>query len=184
MNNVPSDNVRHNQRLRWIKAPAAPPAYLSELPRDISPLIGQLLWNRGITDPAQVGAFLEADYSHLHDPRQLLGMDQAVARIKQARDTAQRIAVYGDFDTDGVTGVTLLYQALTGIGLDVLPYILKRIEEAGWGWHRLQARASARERWPQVRVSRTPIARYRRPGDRNRYGSFGRREPCAGEIWP
>ncbi len=82
--------------------------------------------------PATVEAFLQADYSHLHDPNQLLHMDKAVARIKQAREQGQRVAVYGDFDTDGVTGVTLLNQALSGIGFDVLPYIPKRIEE-GYG---------------------------------------------------
>lgn len=132
MKEVRPDTTRRAERTHWVKAPAVPREFLQALPPDLHPLVGQLLWNRGVTDPAEVAGHLEADYSRLHDPSQLLGMDRAVARIKHAKATGQRIAVYGDFDTDGVTGVTLLYQALTGIGLDVLPYIPKRIEE-GYG---------------------------------------------------
>ena len=118
--------------VRWVKAPAAPQAFLKELPYDLHPLIGQLLWNRGLTDAEQVQRFLYVDYSQLHDPGQMRDMDRAVARIREAIEQRQRVAVYGDFDTDGVTGVALLYQVLTSLGLDVLPYIPKRLEE-GYG---------------------------------------------------
>ena len=117
---------------RWLQQPAAPTAFLNELPPDVPPLIGQLLWNRNITDPAQIGPFLDADYSTLCDPFALRDMDRAVARVRLACEKKERVAVYGDFDTDGVTGVVLLQQALSKLGLHVLPYIPSRLAE-GYG---------------------------------------------------
>lgn len=118
---------------RWMpRAAAAPAPYLNELPADLSPLIGQLLWNRGIHDPSAVAAFLAADYVALHDAFTMRDMDRAVDRVRQAVDRDETVAVYGDFDTDGVTGVALLTQALSALGLRVLPYIPRRIEE-GYG---------------------------------------------------
>ncbi len=117
---------------RWISQPSAPPTFLRELPRDLHPLVGRLLWNRGIADADQADAFLHLSLRQLHDAGQLHGMDRAVARIRKALDEGQRVAVYGDFDTDGVTGVVLLHQVLTGLGLEVVPYIPKRNSE-GYG---------------------------------------------------
>lgn len=117
---------------RWIPRPAAPAAFLEALPPDLLPPVGQVLWNRGVTDAAAVAAFLAADYRNQHDPFALRDMERAVQRIRQARDAGETVAIYGDFDTDGVTGVALLRQALTGIGLHVIPYIPHRIEE-GYG---------------------------------------------------
>ncbi len=117
---------------RWVPRPVAPQTFLRELPTDLSPLVGQLLWNRNITDPAHVEPFLSADYTTLHDAFELRDMDRAVVRIRQAVERNETVAVYGDFDTDGVTGVALLQQTLTALGLIVLPYIPRRIEE-GYG---------------------------------------------------
>jgi len=122
-------------RTHWRQRPVAPSEFLAELPPGVSPLIGQLLWNRNITDPAHIEPFLAADYTGLHDPGLLKDMDRAVDRIRQAVAQQQTIAVYGDFDTDGVTGVVLLTQALTALGLSVVPYIPHRIAE-GYGLHR------------------------------------------------
>ena len=121
--------------IRWIKQPAAPQEFLIQLRPDLHPLVGQLLWSRGLDDPDKVDRFLQPSWAHLHDARQLRDMDRAVARILRARAEGQRIAVYGDYDTDGVTGVALLHQALTAMGFDVLPYIPKRNEE-GYGLNR------------------------------------------------
>ncbi|WP_025745684.1 single-stranded-DNA-specific exonuclease RecJ [Kallotenue papyrolyticum] len=117
---------------RWIPRPAAPADFLEALPSDLLPPVGQVLWNRGVTDAAAVAAFLAADYRHQHDPFALRDMERAVQRIRQARDAGETVAIYGDFDTDGVTGVALLRQALSGLGLRVIPYIPHRIEE-GYG---------------------------------------------------
>jgi single-stranded-DNA-specific exonuclease len=102
------------------------------LPADISPLLGRLLWNRGITEPGAIGPFLSANYTDLHDALLLKGMQRAVGRVRQAVHEGQRVAIYGDFDTDGVTGVALLKQALSALGVDVLPYIPHRVSE-GYG---------------------------------------------------
>jgi len=120
------------RRSRWVPRPAAPTSFLHALPSHLSPLVGQLLWSRNVTDSAAVAAFLAADYASLHDASSLRDMDRAVARIQQAVMENQTVAVYGDFDTDGVTGVALLKQSLTALGLHVLPYIPKRVEE-GYG---------------------------------------------------
>ncbi|HEY0739210.1 MAG TPA: single-stranded-DNA-specific exonuclease RecJ [Herpetosiphonaceae bacterium] len=119
-------------RSRWVQRPTAPAAFLHELPAWISPLVGQVLWSRDITNPDAVEDFLAADYSQLYDPFALRDMDLAVDRIRRAVEAEQTVAVYGDFDTDGVTGVALLKQALSALGLRVLPYIPRRIEE-GYG---------------------------------------------------
>ncbi len=119
-------------RSRWVPRPTAAQTFIRELPADVSPLVGQLLWNRNVTDPSQVAPFLAADYGTLHDAFGLRDMDRAVERIRQAVQRSETVAVYGDFDTDGVTGVALLQQTLTALGLAVLPYIPKRIEE-GYG---------------------------------------------------
>lgn len=118
--------------LRWTQRPAAPQAFLNELPKDLHPLVKQVLWNRGVTDPEQVDRFLNVQWEQLHDPDKMRDMDRAVQRIREAIEAHERVAVYGDFDTDGVTGVTLLYQVLTDLGLDVIPYIPNRHTE-GYG---------------------------------------------------
>ncbi len=117
---------------RWIQHAPAPQSFLQELPPGLHPLIGHLLWNRGLTDADRVEGFINVSWGQLHDPGLLRDMDRAVARIKLALERGERVGVYGDFDTDGVTGVALLHQALTGFGLEVYPYIPKR-EEEGYG---------------------------------------------------
>ncbi len=95
----------------------------------------QVLYNRGIIEPAAVQAFLEGRYLESTDPFLLPDMDKAVARIEQAIDNEEVIVVYGDFDADGVTSTVLLTQALRGLGVDrnlVRPYIPDRVDE-GYG---------------------------------------------------
>jgi single-stranded-DNA-specific exonuclease len=98
-----------------------------------SPLIATLLYNRGLRDADAAQAFLAADYrSGLHDPFLLKGMAEAAARVAAAITAGEPIAVYGDFDTDGVTAVTLLVQVLRAMGGSVQPYIPNRFRE-GYG---------------------------------------------------
>ena len=66
------------------------------------------------------------------DPFSMLGMDRAAERIAGAIRDNESIAVYGDFDTDGVTAVTLLTQAILAMGGDIRPYIPHRLRE-GYG---------------------------------------------------
>ncbi len=98
----------------------------------VSPLLAQVLINRGITD-AQAGAvFLRPKLTELIRPEQMPGVEAAVYRLKQAIRNREKIAVYGDYDVDGITGVSILWQILTLLGADVDYYIPHRIDE-GYG---------------------------------------------------
>ncbi len=78
----------------------------------IEPLHAQLLYNRGITTPEAMRAFLDARYDQTLDPSTLVDMDKAVERIRRALDQGEHITVYGDYDADGVTSSALLTRAL------------------------------------------------------------------------
>lgn len=116
---------------RWNILPPAPPEFVRQ--SGLSPLLAALLHHRELRDPEAVRAFLDADYKHgLHDPFRMRGIPEASARIAQAIERGEPMAVYGDFDTDGVTAVTLLVQALTAMGGTIRPYIPHRTRE-GYG---------------------------------------------------
>lgn len=117
-------------RYRWEVTPQAPPAHLERF-SDLNPLVAQLLYNRGLIEPHTVQAFLDGTPDD-DNPFQMHGMNAAVTRIRQAIRRRERIAVYGDFDVDGVTSTALLIQVLRALGADAEPYIPHRIEE-GYG---------------------------------------------------
>jgi hypothetical protein len=79
----------------------------------------QVLYNRGCRNATEAHAFLEQSAEKMHDPFLLKDVDRAVARIRQAIDNNERIAIYGDYDVDGVTAVSLLYLFLSQRGADV-----------------------------------------------------------------
>lgn len=117
-------------RYRWAIAPQVPQAYLENF-GDLDPLLVQLLYNRRLVGPREVQAFLEGTPDD-DNPFRLPGMNDAVTRIRQAIRQRERIAVYGDFDVDGVTSTALLSQVLRALGADTEPYIPHRVEE-GYG---------------------------------------------------
>jgi single-stranded-DNA-specific exonuclease len=92
----------------------------------------QVLYNRGCRNATEAHAFLEQSAEKMHDPFLLKDVDRAVARIRQAIDNNERIAIYGDYDVDGVTAVSLLYLFLSQRGADVGYYIPSRIRD-GYG---------------------------------------------------
>jgi single-stranded-DNA-specific exonuclease len=98
----------------------------------VSPLLAQVLINRGITDTAEASIFLRPKLTELIDPLQMPGIEPAVQRLKQAITNRERITLYGDYDVDGITGVAILWQILTILGADVDYYIPHRIDE-GYG---------------------------------------------------
>jgi len=108
--------------------PPAPNQFFTNT-TDISPLIAQLLYNRGLTQPSQIDSFLTADRRLSGDPWLLPDMHPAVARIYQALLSGENIAIYGDFDADGITGTALLVQGLSTLGGKVTPYIPHRLNE-------------------------------------------------------
>jgi single-stranded-DNA-specific exonuclease len=115
---------------RWRVAPEAPAAYLSQFPRS-DWLLVQVLYNRGIRDPAGVTAFLDGGRDEAN-PFALEGMHDAVTRIRQALRRKEQVAVYGDFDVDGLTATALIVQTLRALGGHVQPYIPRRVDE-GYG---------------------------------------------------
>jgi single-stranded-DNA-specific exonuclease len=120
---------------RWDMRDPAPPEFVRRL--GLSPLLADLLHQREQRDPDAVRAFLEPDYRRgLHDPLSMKGMAEASARIAQAIERGEPMAVYGDFDTDGVTAVALLMQAISAMGGDIRPYIPHRTRE-GYGLNNL-----------------------------------------------
>jgi single-stranded-DNA-specific exonuclease len=120
------------RKKRWVLRDPAPAHFLATIP-DRSPLAATLLYQRGLRDQPSIAAFLSTDYkSGIHDPFLLKGMDAASRRVAAAIAEGEPIAVYGDFDTDGVTAVTLLMQAVGAMGGDIRPYIPHRLRE-GYG---------------------------------------------------
>jgi single-stranded-DNA-specific exonuclease len=120
------------RKKRWVVRDPAPTDFLASQ-RGVAPVVATLLYQRGLRDQASVAEFLTPDYrSGLHDPFLLKGMDVAARRVAAAIASGEPIAVYGDFDTDGVTAVTLLMQAITAMGGDIRPYIPHRLSE-GYG---------------------------------------------------
>jgi single-stranded-DNA-specific exonuclease len=115
---------------KWQIAPPAPRDHLARFPQ-LSPLIVQLLYNRGITAPQDVRDFL-AGARPEDNPFRLKGMNEAVTRLRQAIRRGELVAIYGDFDADGVTATALLVETLLALGANVKPYIPHRVDE-GYG---------------------------------------------------
>ncbi len=98
----------------------------------ISPLTAQLLINRGIGNEAEANLYLNSTLFDLPSPYLMKGMDKAVERIKRALVSREKIAIYGDYDVDGVTSTALFYTFLKGLGADVTFYNPDRMKE-GYG---------------------------------------------------
>jgi len=116
---------------RWNLLPPVPDKHLTTL-SDFPPLIVQLLYNRGLTEPSQLEIFITSDKRLSGNPFLLSDMHQAVARIYRALLSGENIAIYGDFDVDGIVGTALLAQGLSTLGGKVTPYIPHRLTE-GYG---------------------------------------------------
>lgn len=98
----------------------------------ISPILGQLLVDRGITGTQQAGKFFRPQLSDLLDPFLFRDMEVAVRRINEALGRKEKIMVYGDYDVDGVTAVALVYKFLQKYSNSIEYYIPDRYEE-GYG---------------------------------------------------
>ena len=98
----------------------------------INPLVAVLLASRGITDTERAYKFIENDTSVVCDPYLMDDMDKAAARIKRAMESGEHIAVYGDYDVDGITSACLLASFFRDKGCNCEIYIPERMEE-GYG---------------------------------------------------
>ncbi len=99
---------------------------------EFSPVVAQILFNRGYATAEAAHAFLHAELSHPDDPLAMHGMAATLDRLRFAVAHGEPLAVYGDYDSDGVTATALLVQTLTALGANVRPYIPLR-EEEGYG---------------------------------------------------
>src|SRR6266581_7364618 len=120
-------------KFRWSIAPPQP-LLAGELAKTLklSPLFAQCLLNRGLSDPASIGRFLEPRLKHLADPFLLPNMREAVERLFVARSRNELVVIFGDYDVDGVTSTALLLEVLRALGWKVEYYLPHRIDE-GYG---------------------------------------------------
>jgi len=98
----------------------------------LSPALARLLCRRGYRTPEDARCFFGCTDTVLHKPFLMKDMDKAVARMRRAVEGHEKIMIYGDYDVDGVTSVSLLYLYLTSLGADVSYYIPSRTGE-GYG---------------------------------------------------
>lgn len=96
------------------------------------PILRQILFSRGLAAPGEAEAFLRGELTFDANPFQMKGMRAAVERIHAALERGEPIAIYGDYDVDGVTATALLVEALRALGGNVREYIPNRFEE-GYG---------------------------------------------------
>ena len=99
---------------------------------NINKLLATILVNRGITEENQIEKFLKPKRSDFYDPYGMPDMNIAVERILKAIETKEKTIIYGDYDVDGITSVTVLKSFLEERGLHVGVYIPNRLEE-GYG---------------------------------------------------
>ena len=94
-------------------------------------LVRHLLWHRGLRTAAEAQRFMEGPPTE-YDPMLLPDIEVALSRLREALRSGERIAVYGDFDVDGVTASALLVEGLSALGGDAFAYIPDRFSE-GYG---------------------------------------------------
>lgn len=99
---------------------------------NISLLLARILVNRGINTDEKIKKFLYPSLEDLYDPYMLNDMDIAVKRINQAIEQKEKITIYGDYDVDGITSITILKRFLDENGIIVDYYLPNRLEE-GYG---------------------------------------------------
>lgn len=119
-------------QFRGSDAPSLSPEFLDAVGN--SQLLARLLYNRGIQSPADAKAFLELENYSPTSGWELPDMDLAVPRVLKAIEAQEPILIYGDFDVDGITGTSVLYQTLKFLGAAVTYYIPDRATE-GHGLH-------------------------------------------------
>ncbi|HQV92915.1 MAG TPA: single-stranded-DNA-specific exonuclease RecJ [Anaerolineales bacterium] len=121
--------MTHNKR--WVIAKTIT-QQASEALAVVPPILRQVLFNRGIGTEEQARAFVAAKTLADTNPFQMIGMQAAVDRIRFALNHNEPIAIYGDYDVDGVTATALLVEALQKLGGSVRGYIPNRFDE-GYG---------------------------------------------------
>lgn len=119
---------------RWIGPAVSFNEKILELEKRVGlhPLVCQILSNRGFKSAEEVEKFLNPSLADLHDPFMMKDMEKAVDRLIQALREREKIVIYGDYDVDGITSISLLVRYLSQLGANVGYYIPHRMVE-GYG---------------------------------------------------
>lgn len=117
--------------LRWtLRAHDAQLVESIERTSNVSSVIAQILALRGISQPAQVQAFLDLKMTGLRPPDQLPGIAEAVSTIYSAINDKKNILIYGDYDADGMTATAILYRCLKMLGAEVNYFVPSRLDHS------------------------------------------------------
>jgi single-stranded-DNA-specific exonuclease len=130
---------------RWVAA-EVDGALSARIARELgcSALLADLLVRRGVGTPEEADVFLHPRLQHLEDPESLPGIEAAVARIASALERSEPIAVFGDYDVDGLASTALLLEFFRFLGVSVRHYIPSRLDE-GYGMNLEAVRRLARD---------------------------------------
>ncbi|MCZ2156937.1 MAG: single-stranded-DNA-specific exonuclease RecJ [Bryobacterales bacterium] len=120
---------------RWIFAEPADAGY-TDLARQVGvgAAVARLLWQRGYRDARSAREFLQPEFSRLHDPFAFRDMRTAVERIAAGIRSGERILLYGDYDADGTTSISILAATLRLLGATIAYHIPHRLRD-GYGIH-------------------------------------------------
>lgn len=121
-------------KFKWKLADSASSATVDNLEKElgISRILATLLAQQGIDSTEQAKKFFEPSMEEIHDPTLLHDMDKAVERIEQAVEKQEQITIYGDYDADGITSTSLMYETLLSVGANVNYYVPNRFTD-GYG---------------------------------------------------
>ena len=111
----------------WRLRPPPPAGFSESL--GLPPFLAHLVHGRGIRDRGGLARYLAPDAGLFHDPMLLPDIGRAVDRLLRAKRDGEVVAVFGDFDVDGLTGTALLVEAFSGLGVKSIPYIPDRVAE-------------------------------------------------------
>ena len=119
---------------KWVIRKSADESKVRELSSElgIDPVLAELLVQRGVNTFEEARAFFRPSLERLHDPFLMKDMDKAVERVERALDGGEKILVYGDYDVDGTTAVSLVHSFLSRLTSNVGSYIPDRYDE-GYG---------------------------------------------------
>lgn len=121
-------------KYRWQKTTTNNQALVEQIASQcqLPPVLAKLLVARGCKDLKQAQLFLKPQLAQIKQPNYLHDMDKAVARLKQAVADGEQITIYGDYDADGMTSTTVMYEALESLGAQVNYFIPNRFKD-GYG---------------------------------------------------
>lgn len=98
----------------------------------VSPLVVDILWNRGLTTLQEMDQFLSPGLRHLAPPSDVPGLTEAIEALAHGLNEGRKLAVWGDYDVDGITSTALVTEFFTAHGIEILRHLPNRMEE-GYG---------------------------------------------------